>query len=174
MPTGAPGQGGKCPAGQGQHPHVGWVSAYHPLQPWPGFRPWGQQKQPFLLSCSTAGLHWAGPVCVVQLCLSTVSTWVLGRESDQGSVGSFLLPKLQGFKDQLSAPSAALRLPGKQVLPWACPSVPTLSWALGQAAQASCPRVAAGVPKQDCSDPVARAVPMTVCGAGDNKNNRTN
>ena len=54
---------------------------------WARFQALRSTKQPFLLSCSTAGHHWAGHVYMVQLCLSMVSTWVPGSESDQGSIG---------------------------------------------------------------------------------------
>lgn len=106
----------------GQH-HV-WAGSTpvssHP-QPWPGFRPCSQQ------SCLLAAVQ-LGRVCREQPGLSG-SALRCQEASGPGPIGSVLPLKLQGSRDRLPEPSAALFLLGGQVLPWASPSVPKLRWA---------------------------------------------
>lgn len=68
---------GESPAGQGQHPHVGWVhSCLIPPTALAGFQAQKSTKLPLLLGGSgTAGHHWAGHSWREQLRLATVSTW---------------------------------------------------------------------------------------------------
>lgn len=85
-------------------------------------------KLPFLRGrIGTAGPHWAACLCREQLSVRGQPSRVPGGELGQGPVRPFLLLRLQGSEDQLSKPSAALFVLGKQALPWVCPSVPKLS-----------------------------------------------
>lgn len=98
----------------------------HP-QPWLGFRPRSQQSCLFSLAAAQLGTTGQA-LCVGSSCVCPWSA-LRGarRRAGPGPYGSLMLLKLQVSKDQLPEPSAILFLLGKQVLPWACPSVPKLS-----------------------------------------------
>lgn len=119
----------KCPTGWGStHMWAGSTPVSSHLKPCPGFKALRSTKPHFLPggSSSTAG-PTGQPPCAGGSCVCGPPSGVPGGELGQGLIRSFLLLKLQGSKDQLPKPSAALFVLGKLVLPWVCPSVPKLS-----------------------------------------------
>lgn len=148
MSTGAPGLaeavfGGKCPAGWAAR--VGWThSCLIPPTALARFQALQSTKLPFLGS-GTAGPRVQGAALSVR-----GQHRMPGGERDRGPIRSVLPLELQGSRGRLPEPSAAPFLLGKQVLSWASPSVPKLSWALGLVPKLL-PKVAAGVPEQEAA-----------------------
>lgn len=111
-----------------EHPHVGWIhSCLIPPTALAGFQAQKSTKLPFSLAAAQLGTTGQA-LCVGSSCVCPWSA-LRGarRRAGPGPYGSLMLLKLQVSKDQLPEPSAILFLLGKQVLPWACPSVPKLS-----------------------------------------------